>query len=187
MILNGDGRFILLDKPASFPHTEVITRTSEGPVFDLSVDLEYFNGVVYVKAEHVIEMANVLGMSTKEETEEMRATISRLEQENKTVPDNVKALLDGIDNVVSNWTSGIVSPTVALSNLGIQIDSKASDSDDRQGTSEESAGSNKSDGIDSDKPADGPNKAVIKAGHPSVGKGPNKFSAGPANGFGFDN
>ncbi len=185
MILNGDGRFILLDKPASFPHTDIVTRTGEGPVFDLSVDLEYFNGVVYVKAEHVIEMANVLGMSTKEETEEMRATISRLEQENKTVPKNVEALIHGIDKLVSNWTSGIVSPDAARANFGIPINSETPDEHDRRGKKSESGLFTESDGTDSDKSADGIDKPPFKAGNAIVGKGSNKLSASTVDGFGF--
>jgi len=184
-ILDGSGRFVLLSTPAAFPFKDMVTGTPEGPVFDLSVDFDGYDGVGYLKAEHVIEMAHVLGMSTKEETLEMRARISELEVANKAVPTNVKRLLDGIDNLVAEFNSGIPTADDIASDLGLSGNSQASNDDNRQGTSEESGKSGESDGTpDSDK-ADGTDKPAIKNSKPAIDKGPNKFSAGPIDGFGF--
>jgi hypothetical protein len=181
-ILNGSGRFILLDKPAAFPFKDMVTGTPEGPVFDLSVDFDRYDGVGYIKAEHVIEMAHVLGMSTKEETEEMRARISQLEREADSLPENVERLINGIDECISNWRNSSSPVDDPRLNLGIPSDSEESNADNRQGTSEESGNSDKSD----EGKADGANSAPIKAGNSPVSKRSDKLSASPIDGFGFD-
>jgi hypothetical protein len=175
-----------MSEPAAFPFKDGINGTPEGPVFDL-VDCEGFDGVFYLKAEHVIEMAHVLGMSTKEETEEMRATISRLEEEAKTLPENVEALIHGLDALVSNWSSRTSPTDNDDSDSDISTNSEVPDESNRQGTTEESGDAGKSDGINSDKSAVGTDSPAVKAKHPSVSKRPDKFSAGPIDGFGFDN
>lgn len=185
VILNGGGRFVLLDKPAAFPFKDIVTGTPEGPVFDLSVDFEGFDGVGYIKAEHVIEMAHTLGMSTKEETDSLHARIAELEEANSLIPDNVEELTNGISDLVAKWSIGVVTTDAAATYLGISLDSKESNPDDRPGKTEESGDPGKPES--SPEGSSGtPDISAVKAKHPSVGKGSNKFSAGPTDGFGFD-
>ena len=119
MIINGEGRFKLLEKPLAHPFYDIISQAPDGPVFDLGVDLEYFNGVVYITADHVEEMAKTLGMIHGEEVEELRNRI--IELETKELPEEVKGLVDGINELVATYNNGAVSSAVARELLDIQI------------------------------------------------------------------
>lgn len=106
-VINSEGRFILVEKPLTYPFVDIVTKTSEGPLFDLSVDLDNFDGVPYVKAEHVEEMAKTLGMATKAEVEILNERINELEAEVKRLPEQSEELVNGINRLVSDYYSGI--------------------------------------------------------------------------------
>ena len=184
-ILDGRGRFILLDKPAAYPFKEMVTGTPEGPVFDLSVDFDGFDGVGYIKAEHVIEMAHTLGMSTKEETNSLRAKIAELEEANSRIPKNVEGLINGIGNLVTEWGRGVIDDAAIDPDSGIQDDGETPDSDNSAGKVSESGNSGKSESSSSGASSTA-DKPAVKNSKSSSDKGPNSFSAGPIDGFGFD-
>jgi hypothetical protein len=184
VILNGDGRFILLNKPAAFPFKDMVTGTPEGPVFDLSVDFDGFDGVGYIKAEHVIEMARTLGMATTDEVIEMRARIAELEAREHELPAHVERLLNGINDSVVNFRNfpalvGIDAPVYLLDsfegNEGEQGESSAESGID---TSDQSAESGSDDGEIPESP--------FKDNKPSSNKRSAKLSASSDDGFGFN-
>jgi hypothetical protein len=111
VIINGIGRFVLLEKPVAFPFTDIVNNTPDGPVFDLGVDLDMRDGVVYLKADHVEEMAKTLGMIHGEEVETLRNRI--IELETKELPEEVKGLVDGINELVANYNNGAISSTAS--------------------------------------------------------------------------
>lgn len=182
-ILNGSGRFTLLSEPLAQPFTDIITGTPEGPVFDLGVDLEYYSGVAYVKAEHVIEMAKVLGMSTIEETATMREHIATLEARESQLPAHVERLINGIRDCVDNYRelpapSPISSPVYLLDSIEASGDGEpeasgesANDSGDKPAES----------GSDDNEIPDSP----FKDDKPSNSKRSAKLSASSDDGFGF--
>jgi hypothetical protein len=176
-ILNGDGRFVLLSEPAAHPFSDIVTGTPEGPVFDLSVDLEYYTGVAYVKAEHVIEMAKTLGMSTIEETKEMREHIATLEARENQLPAHVESLINGINNSVINFRNfpdlvGISAPVYLLDHP------EKDDSGEGTGEGEPTEDSGKLE-------ASGTDSANVKDNKPAVSKGSSKLPASTDDGFGF--
>jgi len=111
VIINADGRFKLLERPAAFPFKNIVTGTPDGPVFDL-VDVEGYDGVVYITADHVVEMAHILGMKTGEEVEKLHEKIKELEAAKNRLPEGVGELVAGIDELVANYHRGIVSRSV---------------------------------------------------------------------------
>lgn len=108
MIINADGRFKLLEKPMAFPFHDVVNKTPEGPVFDL-VDVEAYDGVVYITADHVVEMARTLGMIPMEEAESLHDKIKELEAQKNRLPEGVGELVSGIDELVATYHRGVVS------------------------------------------------------------------------------
>ena len=177
MILDGKGRFVLLEKPAAYPFTDIVTTTGEGPVFDLSVDLEFFNGVVYVKAEHVEEMAHTLGMVTKAEADELRAQIIKLEEEKNALPVHVERLLHGINASLVSYADSHSAVPITVPVYLQDIDPGAEDGKGNE-SEPDSADSGKSDANGSDKPAG-------KDSKPALGKGSPQLPGSTGNGFNF--
>lgn len=182
-ILDGSGRFILLDKPAAHPFSDIITGTPEGPVFDLSVDLEYYTGVAYVKAEHVVEMARTLGMATIEEVEEMRAHIATLEARENQLPAHVESLINGINDSVINFRNFPAS-------VGIDPPVYLRDPFEGSGEGEDEAPEESGDDAGIEQPESGSDGNEIpdspfKDDKPSNNKRSAKLSAGSDDGFGF--
>jgi hypothetical protein len=178
-ILNNDGRFVLLSKPVAYPFSEIVTGTGDGPVFDLSVDLEYYSGVAYLKAEHVEEMAHTLGMITKEEADELRAKITQLEEYSNSLPPHVESLVHGIHAVIDIYRHASAGPHVA-------IDVPVYLSDPDPGTEQREGNVGKSDSTDSAKPVTGKSdKSAGKDSSNAVGKGPDELSGDSGDGFGF--
>lgn len=159
MILDGKGRFVLHDKPAAFPFTDIVTGVGEGPVFDLSVDLEFYSGVPYLKAEHVEEMAKTLGMEYKVEAEPSSAEDIYVER-----------LINGINDAIRDYHS-----VPAL--LGIDVPVYLSDPEP-ESPKPDSADSGKSAAVGNNSPAG-------KSDKPAIDKRSDKLSAGPNDGFDF--
>lgn len=99
-------RFKLLDKPPLYPFYDVVNQAPEGPVFDLGVDLEFYSGPIYIRRDHLEEMARSLGMLTKEEADSLREENQRLLDNNKKLPKAIKELRDGINDLVDAFSSG---------------------------------------------------------------------------------
>lgn len=86
-------RFRVIDKPVYA--TELINNTPDGPVFDLGIELEMYHGPVYIKVEHIREMATKIGMVNK-------TNLSAVERENKLLKEEIESLREAkefLDNV----------------------------------------------------------------------------------------
>lgn len=126
-IINAAGRFKLLEKPLAYPFFDIVNRTPDGPVFDLGVDVDTFDGVVYITADHVVEMAKLLGMIHGEEVEHLHDKINELEAQKNRLPEGVGELVNGIDELVANYRDRTISGPVGdeLFDLSLPIDDGA--------------------------------------------------------------
>lgn len=176
MIIDAKGRFVLHDKPPAYPFIEVVTNTADGPVFDLSVDLEFYSGVVYLKAEHVEEMAKTLGMVTKEEADKLRAQITDLEEDTTRLPRNVERLISGINSSIVDFGSGSIPPVISVPDY-----LKDPEPESGKGEGKLPAAAKAGAG----KPADGTDSSSGKDSKPSGDKGSHELSAGSDDGFDF--
>lgn len=100
-------RFLIRDKPVAYPYYDLCLQDSQGPVFDLNVDMDSYNGSVYLRTDHVIEMGRTLGMATKEEVAALRETIDELRRQINTLPFAQEELKSGIDDLVARFYSTI--------------------------------------------------------------------------------
>lgn len=179
-ILDNSSRFLLVDKPLTFPFFDIVNQTPEGPLFDLGVDLEYFNGVVYVKVEHIEEMARVLGMLSKDDATVLNERIKELEAENEKLPNEVEELVNGIAGLVSRYRTG--------GTAGISVPPYLRDIEDAT----EPAGNSESESRIPEGSVDELDEILGKsdetngqADNDSGRKGSNRVSASSGNEFGF--
>lgn len=98
-------RFRLHEKPLVYPKRDIIKRTAEGPVFDLGVDLENYTGAVYVQQLHIEEMAQSIGMLTKQQADELYQKIKEYEEREKNHLKNAEELKNGIDSAIERFHS----------------------------------------------------------------------------------
>lgn len=167
MIINAEGRFKLLEKPLAHPFVDVINQTPDGPVFDLGVDLEFFNGVLYITADHVEEMARMIGMVHGEEIEALREENKRLEEEKTRLPEGVDELVNGINELVVAYNQRAV-----LGTLGHELPDVPVSSDNGTEKKSESVGKSQN--------SDGQSSSASKR------KGTNELPSNSVDEFGFD-
>lgn len=97
-------RFLLWDRPLAYPKFDIINRdTDPGPVFDLGVELESYDGSLYIKPEHIVEMGRTLGMLTKTDADKLRAENEELRRQINVLPQAQKELRDGLDNLTDKF------------------------------------------------------------------------------------
>lgn len=112
-------RFLLWEKPMSYPKFDLVSRdTNPGPVFDLSVELESYDGSVYIKAEHIIEMARTLGMYTVAEAEKLQKENAELRRQINKLPKVQEELKNGLDDLTARFFASLNT-----------VDSESDDSD----------------------------------------------------------
>lgn len=102
-------RFLLWEKPHAYPEYDLIHRDTAGPVFDLAVQLEAYDGSVYIHQDDIIEMARTIGMATAEEVENMQAVIDQLRAQISRLPKAEEALRNGLDSAVTKFYSDLHS------------------------------------------------------------------------------
>lgn len=103
-------RFLLWEKPLAHPYFDLVTRdTSPGQVFDLGVDLSSYDGSVYIKPEHIIEMARTLGMLTKDDAQKLRAENAELRRQINKLPRVQEELKVGLDDLVAKFFASLNS------------------------------------------------------------------------------
>lgn len=102
-------RFLLRDRCTAYPYFDVHNQDPAGPVFDLGVDMDSYDGTVYLRPEYVIDMARTLGMATVDEVAEMRATIADLSRKINKLPTAQEELKSGLDAVVAGFYASLDS------------------------------------------------------------------------------
>lgn len=102
-------RFLLWEKPHAYPQYDLIHRDTAGPVFDLAVQLEGYDGSVYIHQDDIVEMARTLGMATADEVENMQAVIDELRAQISRLPKAEEALRNGLDSAVTQFYSDLHS------------------------------------------------------------------------------
>lgn len=103
-------RFVYLDRPLAYPFFDIVLRdTNPGGCFDLSVLLEDYTGSLYLRQEHVIEMARSLGMATVDEVAAMKARIQELEGRINRLPEAQEELKNGLAKLVGDFHSRLLS------------------------------------------------------------------------------
>lgn len=128
-------RFLVWDKPLAYPFYDLINRdTAPGPVFDLNVEMQDYNGRVYIATPHIIEMAQSLGMATIDEVAEMRAEIAELKKQINRLPNAQENLKSGIDSLVSEFLSDLRNdkPDVPVPVEEPELDTSFLDEDKRE-------------------------------------------------------
>lgn len=104
-------RFLIFDRPVAAPHFDLINRdTSPGPVFDLGVDLEGYDGSVFVKIDDIKEMARTLGMLSAEDAKLITDENKSLRAQLNNLPEQTEVLKGELDRVISNFHAGLVAP-----------------------------------------------------------------------------
>jgi uncharacterized small protein (DUF1192 family) len=120
-------RFTHWDRPHAYPFFDLVNRdTGEGGCFDLSVLLEDFTGSVFLRDEHVIEMARSLGMATQLEVAELKAQIALLQSQINKLPDAQEELRSGLDSLVSKFHRDLLADSFEP-----PVGNKESDADDQ--------------------------------------------------------
>lgn len=127
-------RFRLLESPT----TRDIFGDVVNPVFDLGVDLSFFNGPVQVPVGHVIEMATSIGMLTIEEVTTLRDQLAVSTAKNESAAILGTELTSGISALVDKFYDDLASVTAI-------VESTESTESEESGESPEKSGSNESE------------------------------------------
>jgi len=102
------GRYLLWDKPLSHPYFDIIHRdTDPGRVFDLNLDLENYNGSIYIKVQDIVEMARTIGMLTVPEVERLKEENAELRRQINLLPAAQEELKDGLDDLTAKFLASI--------------------------------------------------------------------------------
>jgi len=96
-------RFTLHVVPFGHLAADIVHGTQDGPVFNLGTELDDRMGFAFLRVSDVEDMARVLGMATKNEVAELKATIARLESQIGILPKEVGKLQDGLDDLVNDF------------------------------------------------------------------------------------
>lgn len=97
-------RYLLWDKPLAYPFYDIIHRdTNPGKVFDLAIDLDSYDGSVYIKTQDIVEMARTLGMLTKEDAEKLREENKELRRQINKLPVAQEDLKRGLDDLTAKF------------------------------------------------------------------------------------
>jgi len=85
------------------PFYDLIHQDSRGPVFDLAVTLESYDGSVYIHQDDIIEMARTLGMATTDEVAQMMQEIQHLKSRVNRLPKAEEELRRELDIAVDGF------------------------------------------------------------------------------------
>lgn len=100
-------RFIIRDRPTAYPHYDLILQDSQGPVFDMNVEMDSYDGSVYIRTDHIVEMGRTLGMATKEEVDKLHATIKDLRAQLYRLPKAQEELKIGLDDLTARFFASL--------------------------------------------------------------------------------
>lgn len=101
-------RYLLWDKPLAAPFFDIIHRdTSPGPVFDLAIELDSYDGSVYIQTRDIVEMGRTLGMLTKEEADSLRKENAELRRQINKLPLAQEELKSGLDDLTARFFANL--------------------------------------------------------------------------------
>lgn len=139
-------RFRLRERPSRLN----IFGNPDGPVFDLGVDLSYFNGPVQVPASVVVEMGQSIGMLTVEESEQLKENLAFATAKNEKAALLATELTDGIAVLTDKFYADLDSV--------VYDDDEDSDGEPKESAPDSgNANVNDSDSAKNDGQADGDN------------------------------
>lgn len=98
-------RFRLRERPSKLN----IFGTPDGPVFDLGVDLSYFNGPVQIPVGVIVEMGQSIGMLTVEQATKLETDLESSELKNKKAALLASELTDGISLLTDKFYADLDS------------------------------------------------------------------------------
>lgn len=98
------GRFPLRDRPTSFPRRS-LDGTAGGPVFDLGVQLENYDGAVFVPLSWVKEMGRSIGMLAAEEADLLKEEVHIQRSRNEVSVALAEELQSGINDLVGKFNT----------------------------------------------------------------------------------
>lgn len=107
----------LVGRPTFPPQRDLVDWENEGTVVALGVDLENYDGEIYLKPKHVIQIAQTIGMVPKTELELKDKIIDQLknkitELENATGEELINGKLDDIIGYVSGIALQCSCPSI---------------------------------------------------------------------------
>ncbi len=116
-------RFLIRERPLAYPFYDLIHQDSQGPVFDMNVQMDGYDGSVYIRTDHIIEMGRTLGMATVEEVAELRALVDDLRRQLNTLPLAQEELKSGLDDLVARFyaTVNTLHTEPSLPPAGIKV------------------------------------------------------------------
>lgn len=157
-----EGRYPLLDRPINIPGLDIIHKSPDGPVFDLTIDTDNLPfGTAYLRAQDVEQMARSLGWISREEYLAKDERIRELEAQIQVLPSIVEEYKDGLVDLSDRFHDSLVSAAnIPLASVGEESESEPEESGDNSETS----GQDDSDNSD---------------------EGPNGVSGTPIHEFGF--
>lgn len=140
----------MLDRPINLPGLDIIHKSPDGPVFDLTIDTDNLPfGTAYIRAEDVEQMARSLGWVPPEEYEAKDRRIQELEAQIKVLPGIVEEYKDGLSDLSDRFHDSLVSAaSIPLASVGEEPESEPEESGDSAETSGQG---------DSDNSEQGPN------------------------------
>lgn len=109
------------------PFYDLIHQDSLGPVFDLGVVLESYDGSVYIHQDDIIEMGRTLGMATAEEVAQLMQEIQHLKSRVNRLPKAEEELRSGMDSLVDSFYRNLHSDESDV-DAGIKVPESTDDS-----------------------------------------------------------
>lgn len=129
-------RYTLHEKADLFPFHDLIWRKPDGPFIDLKVDYpdptnNYADGTAYIRVEDLIEMAHILGMSTREETEVLKKENAELKAKLSELPTKVERYKDELHRVTTSFLADLDS-TVSVAVVDVEEPAATESSDTKK-------------------------------------------------------
>lgn len=115
-------RFTLHEKANLYPFRDILWGRTDGPFIDLKVDYpdpanHYADGTAFLRTEDVVEMAHCLGMSTREETEALKAEIQQLKAQVAKIP----TLVEEYKNELSGTTAAFLDRLAGRESVDLPV------------------------------------------------------------------
>lgn len=124
-------RFINHPKPPLFPHFDIHDRDSsenDGGYWDMGVDLENYDGPVYIKSHYIQEIARLMGMVDGDQVAELKQENELLREgadiakSLEKIPERLEELRDELAGHLAHYNDGRVNNNAVGSGLDIHLE-----------------------------------------------------------------